>query len=85
MISEPEIRSENPPIAEKINEENLAETQFPQILVQEEEEEISADEEEATTVAVNILACYDSESILKTVIEKTLVEGIENVTIKADE
>jgi hypothetical protein len=51
VISEPEIRSENPPIAEKINEENLAETQIPQILIQEEDE-ISAEEEEATTVAV---------------------------------
>ena len=54
MISEPEIHSENPPISEKINEENLAETKIPQILVQEEEEEISAEEEEATTVAVRI-------------------------------
>jgi len=71
VISEPELRSENPAIAEKINEENFAETKIPQILVQEEDEEISAEEEEATTVA--------------TVIEKTLVEGIENVTIKADE
>ena len=54
MISEPEIHSENPPISEKINEENLAEMKIPQILVQEEEEEISAEEEEATTVAVRI-------------------------------
>ena len=52
MISEPELRSENPAIAEKINEENFAETKIPQILVQEEDEEISAEEEEATTVAV---------------------------------
>ena len=54
MISEPELRSENSAIAEKINEENFAETKIPQILVQEEDEEISAEEEEATTVAVKI-------------------------------
>ena len=86
MISEPELRSENPAIAEKINEENFAETKIPQILVQEEDEEISAEEEEATTVAVKNLKLLTILNIfLKTVIEKTLVEGIENVTIKADE
>ena len=47
MISEAEINSEKP---EKIKEENLAETKTPQILVQEEE--VTAEEEEATTVAV---------------------------------
>ena len=86
MISEPELRSENPAIVEKINEENFAETKIPQILVQEEDEEISAEEEEATTVAVKKLKLLTILNIfLKTVIEKTLVEGIENVTIKADE
>ncbi|CAG5112672.1 Oidioi.mRNA.OKI2018_I69.chr2.g6861.t1.cds [Oikopleura dioica] len=78
VISDPEIRSDASSSPEKINEENLSKT-LPvqeevkpvQILVQEEDEEVSLEEDEATTVA--------------TVIEKTLTDGIENVTLKAEE
>ena len=61
VISDPEIRSDASSSPEKINEEALSKT-LPvqeevkpvQILIQEEDEEVSLEEDEATTVAVNL-------------------------------